>query len=255
MGTTSLAVHATAESQHNATVAIQSRPTVVTPKDCDYFYMPLKACFLTSFDRKDSVLVNGVWGKLVNTFLGRISGTASKDECKVIQAFSGWHLPPSAEQIIRDKGKTPEEAKKYAKFLAKQGPLWMTLFVVDVVGDLGSPTLARAFDDFEYLCYQTTEGAGQGVDVVRFVFPLSFGMPVAKFERLRGTIQKWIDSRAGDQFSDPASYEIGRICAMPAAASDGAQHARGFYNPGGNTLNWTAFETMLETGSLEMVID
>lgn len=252
---TPIAFQAAAESQSITSAAIQPQPAVVSPKDGYYFYMPLRATLLRGFDLKDTDWVNTIWGEFVNTFLQRASGMASNSQYDAVHAFSGWLLPPCRDQIMRDTGKSAREARKLAKFLAELGPRAMTMLVVDFVGNLNSAAPPPAFNDFEYLCYQTGEGLEQGTDKFRIVAPLSSAMPIAKFERLQSTIQKWVDFCAGDQPSDPASYEIGRICAMPGAAPSGAQHTRAFHNRGCATLNWQAFETMFETGSLEMVID
>ncbi|MGA4047910.1 hypothetical protein ACI2VF_15010 [Ralstonia nicotianae] len=231
------------------------RPTVATYGNCVYFSMPLEATLLSGPDRKEADCPTVMWGEFVNVLLGRSSRPPIRAQFQAAQAFSGWLLPLCRTQIIRDTGVSVADAEKLAKVLAGLGPRALTALVIDFPGDLASFSPAPVFDAFEYMCYQVQEGLEDGVEKFRVILPLSSSMPVATFERLRSTIQEWIDFCARDRASDPASYEIGRICAMPASAHAGMRPSPAFYNPGGAMLNWQAFETMLETGSLKMFID
>ncbi|WP_286758506.1 hypothetical protein [Ralstonia sp. RL] len=195
-------------------------------------YSSLQISFPQFKDQGSVQLGTRSWEEVIHILL---AGTTDADiDLGSFTGFSGWHFKPELSGV---RNKTDVSA------IAKLNPTSISMLVVDFYGS--GPT--SYFNDLQYVCYQFTDPHQPEVDKYRMVLPMLTKMPLNEYARLQPTIREWLD-RHSDGKSDPASYEIGRICSFPRVRADRRDGAKTFYNPGGHILHWPEFEDMRRTG-------
>lgn len=195
--------------------------------------------YFSLFDENGSALLERhSWEEIIHILL--IESTGLDTEAGWFKGFSGWHFQPKSDEIT-DKIDVSASAQLI--------PTSMSILVIDFYG---SGPLSY-FDDLQYVCYQFTDPHQPKVVKHRMVFPMLTKMPLNDYAILQPTIQEWADRHSIGK-SDPASYEIGRVCSFPRACAEELGEAHTFYNPGGYMLHWPEFDDMRRTGEDMMLL-